>query len=74
LYSYKYPKTELQAAVVPFKNLGTGLLNFSTKDIPGSNVKNKTISEQTLALFKEQICALLTEMYSLEVPFIAKEV
>ncbi|NNE03856.1 MAG: PD-(D/E)XK nuclease family protein, partial [Eudoraea sp.] len=74
LYSDKYHKSDLQAAVVPFKNLGAGLLTFSTKDIPGSKSKNKTISEQTLNLFKEQICALLADMYSLEVPFVAKEV
>lgn len=74
LYSDKYSRSDLQAAVVPFKNLGAGLLTFSTKDTPGSRVKNKTISEQTLALFKEQLCALLADIYSLEVPFVAKEV
>jgi hypothetical protein len=74
LYSDQHPKTDIQAAIVPFKNLGAGVLTFATKDIPGSNAKNKTISEQTLALFKEQIGALLADIYSLEAPFIAKEV
>jgi hypothetical protein len=74
LYAFLYTKskkhdfsTPLEAGIISFKNLKSGFLstNFSA-----SRTKEHLITEDKLAEFIEEIKAILTEIYAIEVPFI----
>lgn len=69
------PFTEAEAGIISFKNLQAGFLNFCIKDKRAPRaVKDTSITKETLALFEEQLHALIREIVNPEIPFTEKEV
>lgn len=74
LYHQKNPLNMLQAGIVSFKNLGSGLLQFATKETKNSRNKDREITQKTLEAFRIQLEKLVFEICNPDVPFIEKEI
>ncbi|WP_298755850.1 PD-(D/E)XK nuclease family protein [uncultured Psychroserpens sp.] len=64
----------VEAGIISFKNLSSGLLKFATKPSSNSRTKAHSITEETLNAFKIELKKLITEIYNLDIDFIEKEV
>ncbi len=65
----------LEAGIISFKGLQSGLLKFSKKDKAGQGAKKESlIDTETLAAFMPQLFKLITEICDSKVPFREKEI
>ena len=70
MYSYKHPNETVEAGIISFKNLKTGVLRFAQKE----NTKNHQITTNTIAVFYEELKKLIIEICSPEIPFTEEEI
>lgn len=64
----------VESGIISFKNLNAGVLRFATKPTKGSRTKENSITADTLFLFKEELCRLITEICNPDIPLTEKEV
>ncbi|RAJ13987.1 PD-(D/E)XK nuclease family protein [Arenibacter echinorum] len=74
MYNSIKPIGTIEAGIISFKNLSSGLLKFATKEKKGSRNKDNFITQETIAHFMESIKTLIFEIGNPEVPFTEKEV
>ncbi len=75
MYASEHPETLMEAGIISFKKLSSGVLKFATKDKAGNGAKKETkIGKETLSLFYTELTALITEICNIQVPFTEKEV
>jgi len=67
-------KKPVEAGIISFKNLKSGLLRFGKKDAPRSRNNDNEITEETLSLFSKELTKLICEICDPEMDFIEKEV
>ena len=79
-YAYMLNKQALftspvEAGIISFKNLKSGLLKFAKKDKPGAYAKKITqLSTQTMESYEQELKNLILEVFDPEIDFIEKEV
>ncbi|MEM5565773.1 PD-(D/E)XK nuclease family protein [Psychroserpens sp. AS72] len=73
---YKDNKISLpvEAGIISFKSLNSGLLKFATKPSSNSRTKDYSITSETLECFEIELKKLITEIFNPDVNFIEKEV
>lgn len=64
----------IEAGIISFKNLNSGLLKFATKPTPKSRTKDTLITEDTLTNFETELKKLIIEICNINISFIEKEV
>ncbi|MCF7559493.1 PD-(D/E)XK nuclease family protein [Sabulilitoribacter multivorans] len=64
----------VEAGIISFKNLSSGLLKFGKKDSTFSRNKDQLITQETIENFLVQLKALIIEICNPEMDFIEKEV
>ncbi|SHI44529.1 PD-(D/E)XK nuclease family protein [Pseudozobellia thermophila] len=75
MYNAHEPISAIESGIFTFKNLGSGLLRFATKESRTSRKKKDyLITQDTLALFSEELKRLILEICNVKVPFTEKEV
>ncbi|MFK5974467.1 MAG: PD-(D/E)XK nuclease family protein [Flavobacteriaceae bacterium] len=74
MYNDTHFNEGMEAGIISFKNLSSGLLKFATKDKKSSRIKNSEISPLTLELFQTQLSALILEICNANIPFTEKEI
>lgn len=75
MYDHNNAVGDIQAGIISFKNLKSGLLPFALKDKKGRGaVKNHFINEEILASFKIELKKLILEICNPLLPFKEKEV
>ena len=74
MYNSTKPIDSIEAGIISFKNLSSGLLKFATKEKKGSRNKDNSITQDTIAQFMESLKTLIFEIGNPEVPFTEKEV
>ena len=75
MYASGNPEVLMEAGIISFKKLSSGVMNFATKDKAGNGAKKETkIGKETLSLFYTELTALITEICNIKVPFEEKEV
>ncbi|TQO39086.1 PD-(D/E)XK nuclease superfamily protein [Arenibacter algicola] len=74
MYNNSKPIGNIEAGIISFKNLGSGLLKFAVKEKKGSRNKDNSITQDTIAQFMESIKSLIFEIGNPEIPFTEKEV
>ena len=67
-------ETGIEAGIISFKNLKSGLLKFGKKDSPRSRNKDNTITKETFSFFSEQLKKLIIEICNPNIDFIEKDV
>ena len=67
------PISKIEAGIISFKNLNSGFLKFGTKTAT-RGPKDQLITQETLALFREELKTLIIEICNVEVPFTEKEI
>ncbi|MGB5555887.1 MAG: PD-(D/E)XK nuclease family protein [Flavobacteriaceae bacterium] len=65
---------EMEAGIITFKNLGSGLLKFNLKNIDGNKGADHLIDANTVAQFHAQLKKLVLEICDINFPFNEKEV
>ena len=67
--------TPVEAGVISFKNLKSGLLKFAKKDKPGAYAKKSTlVSPETLENYEHELKSLILELFNLDIDIIEKDV
>ena len=67
--------TPVEAGVISFKNLKSGLLKFAKKDKPGSYAKKTTlVTPETLESYERELKSLILELFNLDIDIIEKDV
>ena len=67
--------TPVEAGVISFKNLKSGLLKFAKKDKPGAYAKKTTLlSRDLLVRYEHELKTLLLELFNPDIDIIEKEV
>jgi hypothetical protein len=74
MYNNLKPIGTIEAGIISFKNLSSGLLRFATKEKKGSRNKDTSITQETIAHFMEAIKTLIFEIGNPQIPFTEKEV
>lgn len=74
MYNNTHFNERIEAGIISFKNLSSGLLKFATKDKKSSRIKNSEITPLTLELFQTQLTTLILEICNSNIPFTEKEV
>lgn len=74
MYNNSKPIGNIEAGIISFKNLSSGLLKFAVKEKKGSRNKDNSITQDTIAQFMESIKSLICEIGNPEIPFTEKEV
>lgn len=74
MYNNMKPIGTIEAGIISFKNLSSGLLKFAVKEKKGSRNKDNNITQETIASFMESIKSLISEIGNPLVPFTEKEV
>lgn len=74
MYNNSKPIGNIEAGIISFKNLSSGLLKFAVKEKKGSRNKDNSITQDTIAQFMESIKSLIFEIGNPELPFTEKEV
>jgi hypothetical protein len=64
----------IEAGIISFKNLNSGVLSFGTKEKKGSRTKDNLITQETIALFTTALNQLISEICNPEIPLTEKEV
>ena len=67
LYDAQHPINTIRAGIISFKNLNSGLLNFSCANA-------QEINQSTLLEFKNVLIKLILEIFNTDIPFTEKEV
>ena len=70
MYHYKHPNETIEAGIISFKNLNSGVLQFAQKE----KTKNYQITTNTIAIFYKELKKLIIEICNPEIPFAEKEV
>ena len=70
MYNAQEPIETIESGIFTFKNLSSGLLRFATKEGKMSRKKDYQITQETLALFFNELKALILEICN---PYIAFE-
>ena len=73
MYCAATPVTQLEAGIISFKNLNSGLLPFGIKASKWSRASNTTIGPEVLALFRKELLKLITEIFDPASSFLEKE-
>ena len=71
MYGSKKKFDRIEAGIISFKNLKSGLLGFATIE---SRKKDKAITDETLNKFTTELKRLVLEICNPDIPFIEKEV
>jgi len=73
---YKDKKIELpvEAGIISFKSLSSGVLKFAKKEAPRSRTKNHLITIDTLHAFEIEMKQLILEIFDPKLNFIEKEI
>ena len=75
-YAYMYTKThgsqDVLAGIISFKNLNGGFLGYQFTD--SDKRKREWVTAEDLAIFEEQLIALIKELYQPELPILEKQV
>lgn len=67
--------TPVEAGIISFKNLKSGLLKFAKKDKPGSYAQKTTVlSSDLLARYENELKKLILELFNLDIDITEKEV
>jgi len=67
--------TAVEAGIISFKNLKSGLLKFAKKDKPGAYAQKTTLlSIETLENYELELKKLILELFNQDIDFIEKEV
>ena len=67
--------TPVEAGIISFKNLKSGLLKFAKKDKPGAYAQKTTLlSIETLENYELELKKLILELFNQDIDFIEKEV
>ncbi|MCM4166641.1 hypothetical protein KCTC52924_01488 [Arenibacter antarcticus] len=74
MYNDTKPIQIIEAGIISFKNLNSGVLSFATKEKKGSRTKDNKITQETIALFTTVLNKLISEICNPEIPLIEKEV
>ena len=79
MYAYMMCKLSMislpvEAGIISFKNLSSGLIKFATKPTNNSRTKNYTITQDTLDAFEIELEKLIVEIYDLNIDFKEKEI
>lgn len=74
MYTKTTPTNELTAGIISFKNLGSGLHSFATKESKNSRKTNTAITQDVLQQFSEQLEKLILEICNPDIPFVEREV
>lgn len=74
MYFSKNAIDELESGIYSFKNTSVGLMRFATKEARRSRKKNTIVSQETIALFEEQLKSLIAEILDPKISFEEKEV
>ena len=64
----------LEAGILSFKNLKSGVLSFATKEKRTSRTKDRVITHETLAHFEVVLKQLILEICDPDTPFIEKDI
>lgn len=64
----------MEAGIISFKNLKSGLLRFSKKDSPRSRNKDYSINEELLTQFSAELKRLIIEICNPDLDFIEKDI
>ncbi|MFV0565298.1 MAG: PD-(D/E)XK nuclease family protein [Flavobacteriaceae bacterium] len=65
----------VEAGIISFKNLSSGVLKFTKKDKAGPGAKKNTlITEETLTHFIVELKQLIIEICNIDIPFTEKEI
>ena len=65
----------VEAGVISFKNLKSGLLKFAKNDKPGSYAKKTTeVTSEILESYEHELKSLILELFNSEIDIIEKEV
>ena len=74
MYNNEHPTQEVEAGIISFKKLSSGLLKFAQKDKMGNGAKKETlITKETLHYFSSELKKLILEICNKEIPFVEKE-
>jgi ATP-dependent helicase/DNAse subunit B len=78
MYAYMmYKENEInlpvEAGIISFKSLNSGVLKFATKPSSNSRTKDYSITTKTLDAFEIELKKLITEIFNLDISFIEKE-
>ncbi|MCM5662104.1 PD-(D/E)XK nuclease family protein [Galbibacter mesophilus] len=68
------PFNNFEGAILSFKNMGSGLLKFSTKEGAIVSDNPNAINAEVLKVFQERLKGLLLEIFNTEIPFQEKEI
>lgn len=71
MYTKNNPNQSVEAGIYSFKNRKEGFLFFGVRE--GRNEVNHEITQETLALFKEELVTLLLEILNPDIDFIENE-
>ena len=74
MYNDQKPISAVEAGIISFKKLSSGLMRFATKPKKGSRTKDNAITQDTLADFNFELKKLILEICDVNKPFIEKEV
>ncbi|WP_089886525.1 PD-(D/E)XK nuclease family protein [Kriegella aquimaris] len=74
MYAKTNPFNHIVAGIISFKNLGSGLQYFGTKDSKASRKTDTVITQDTMLAFGEQLEELILEICNPDIPFVEKEV
>jgi hypothetical protein len=74
LYEQSLDARPMEAGIISFKNINSGLLRFATKSAPKSRSKTTTIDSDTRSAFRQQLFELIQEICDPTIPFLEKEV
>ncbi|TYB74088.1 PD-(D/E)XK nuclease family protein [Bizionia saleffrena] len=64
----------VEAGIISFKNLSSGVMKFGVKESPYAKTKDSLITQDTLNHFEKELKKLIIEICNPEIPFIEKEV
>ena len=79
MYAYMMHKDKkinlpVEAGIISFKNLSSGLLKFATKPSSNSRTKDYTITSETLDTFEIELKKLIIEIFNEDLYFEEKEI
>jgi len=74
MYNDRQSIGTIEAGIISFKNLSSGLLKFGVKEKKGSRNKDNAITQETIAHFMETIRSLIFEIGNPDLPFVEKEI
>lgn len=74
MYKDNHINLPVEAGIISFKNLNSGLLKFATKPSSNSRTKDCAITSETLDAFEIELKKLITELFNPDISFIEKEV